>query len=384
MLRLFLLTLVTCLLSMNAGIRAAGLPEKIELPKPTGAYRVGTAVYFWEDPKREEQWTKTPDDHRRLMVQIWYPAAENSPGDRAPYIFELNKIRPSIEKYWEGSFPDVQTHADLNVPVSTAQQQYPVLVLSHGMNSGRFLYTALSEELASRGFIIAAIDHTYWGPGVAFPNGKTVTFDEGMIALDKLDFQEIDRMMLEGITVMAADQAFAAEKLAELNGDSKLFKNKLDLTRMGAIGHSMGGMAATAACLKYTAFKVCISLDGVNHFLNKMPAPSPKPFLLLLNSQWGRDNPAQIKQSYLEAWEQPTVAIINGTRHNSYSDLPLIEPPAEKEGFLEPRRAFQIISSTAAAFLNKHLNRVENENLLTYTELEFIDLRAVEVKEETN
>lgn len=356
------------------------LPKKVELPKPTGKYKIGTVAFHWKDERREELWTKNPNDHRQIMVQLWYPTDEKSKGKKAPYIFDFEKIRPSIEKYWE-DMPDVLHHATLNVPISKSESKYPVLVFSHGMNSSRFIYTSICEELASQGYVVASIDHTYWGPGVTFPDGKIVSFDDGMIARDKLDFNEIDSMMLEGITVMSADQAYVAQRLKELNLNSKIFKNKLDLSKIGSIGHSMGGMAATASCLKYTAFKACISLDGLNYFLNKMPNPSSKPFLLLRNSQWGKKAFPKIKKSYLEAWANPTVAIINGTKHNSFSDIPLIEPPEKKDGMLEPLRAFQIISSYTVSFLDTHLKQSEKD-MPKFSEMEFVDLKAIELKEE--
>ncbi|MGE3467663.1 MAG: alpha/beta hydrolase family protein [Pyrinomonadaceae bacterium] len=359
-------------------IRSDPSPKTVELPKPTGKHKVGTVVYHWIDKKREEPWTKAPADHRQLMVQIWYPGDDKGQGKKAPYIFDLEKIRSSIEKYWNG-IPDVRHHATLDLPVSNAETKYPLLVFSHGMNSSRFLYTSICQELASRGYVVAAIDHTYWGPGVAFPDGTTVKFDDGMIARDKLTSDEIDKMMFEGIEVMSADQAFVAEKLAELNVSSAGFKNRFDLSKMGSIGHSMGGMAATASCLKYSAFKVCVSLDGANSSLHKMPEPSSKAHLLLLNSQWGRRTPALIRSSYQDAWRDPVVAIVVGTKHNFYSDIPLIEQPADLEGLLEPAKAFGVISSYTVAFFDKHLKQKGN-SMPSYPEMELVDLKAHEGK----
>lgn len=371
---------VFCLLA--AGVSAA-VPlnetvirrEQAALPAPTGRYPVGTAVYHWEDASREEPWTRSTDDHRQLMVQIWYPAAEKTGAKKAPYIFDREKLRSSLGKYWP-DMPEVLTSSAMDAPVSSGGSRFPVLVFSHGMNSGRFLYTSISQELASHGYVVASIDHTYWGPGVAFPNGRVVSFDEGMIARDKLGPDEIDRMMVEGIKVMAADQAFVLEKLKGLNSADGPFRDRLDVSIAGAIGHSMGGMAATASCLTYTGFRTCVSLDGVNYFLSGMPAPSPKPFLLLLNSQWGRNAPAKINKNYLEAWANPSVAIIKGTRHNSFSDSPLIEPPEDSAGSLEPERAFRIIAAYTVAFLDRNLKGSNNE-LPGFPEMEFVDLRKI-------
>ena len=382
--KLVLTLLCVCLLlsptNAKVPVEKNKSPTKIvSLPKPTGKYKVGTSTYFWIDKTREELWTLDPKDSRRLMVQIWYPADENNKGIKAPYIFNLEEIGLSIKKYWE-DMPEIEHQSYLNLPVAKAEKKYPVLIFSHGMNSSRFLYTSISQELASQGYIVASIDHTYWGPGVAFPDGKKVSFDDGMISRDKLDFNEIDRMMLEGITVMSADQAFIAGKLRKLNSKDKKFKGRFDLSKMGVIGHSMGGMAATASCLKYKTFKTCISLDGVNYFLNRMPNPSSKPFLLLLNSQWGKNAPPKIKKNYLEAWENPTIFIINGTKHNFYSDIPLIEPPKKKDGLIEPLRAYQIISKYTVSFLDFYLKGKERK-IAQFKEMEEIDLQTIKAPE---
>jgi dienelactone hydrolase len=358
--------------------------EAITLPTPSGPYPVGTVSYHWIDRTREEQWTTELHDFRQLMVQFWYPAKNQNAGREAPYIPELDRLRSSMDQYWPDR-PSVRTHATVGAPLSPARKQYPVVIFSHGMNSARFRYTAIIEELASHGYVVAAIDHTYWGPGVAFPNGKTVGLEEGMMARDKLSSGDIDRITQEGITVMAADQNFVAQELAELNEDGRnstnLFRDRLDLANLGVVGHSMGGMAATRACLEYTAFKACISLDGPNYFLNMMPTSSPKPFLLLLNSDWGLGAPERIKTRYLEAWSDPLVAIIHGTKHNSFSDILLTKTPTNITGLIEPTRALRIISAYCIAFLDQSLRGVPTSLLgkgsEKFPEIEFIDLKAL-------
>jgi dienelactone hydrolase len=317
------------------------------------------------------------------MVQIWYPANREA-GPEAPYIPDLERLHNSIDQYWSDR-PTVHTHATIGAPLSSARKQYSVVIFSHGMNSARFRYTAIVEELASHGYVVASIDHTYWGPGVAFPNGKTVRFEEGMIARDRLSSEDIDRIMQEGITVMAADQNFVAGELAKLNEDARAstnpFRHRLDLKNVGVMGHSMGGMAATRACLEYTAFKACISLDGPNYFLNLMPTSSRKRFLLLLNSDWGLGAPEKIKTGYLEAWADPLVAIIHGTKHNSFSDIPLTKPLANSPGLIEPTRAHRIISAYCLAFFNQSLQSVPTSLLgrasENFPEVEFVNLRTL-------
>jgi dienelactone hydrolase len=358
--------------------------QEISLPIPSGPYSVGTVTYYWVDRTREEQWTPKLNDYRQLAVQFWYPARKGNPERETPYIPDLQRLRASLDQYWPNR-PYVRTHATRGASLSPARRRYPIIVFSHGMNSARFDYTALLEELASHGYVVAAIDHTYWGPGVAFPNGKTVRLEDGMIARDDLSSHDTDRIMQQGITVMADDQNFVAEKLAELNGRARgrqnLFRHRLDLSRIGVMGHSMGGMAATRACLEFTAFKNCVSLDGPNYFMNLMPTKSSKPFLLLLNSDWGLSVPEKIKTIYLEAWSDPVVAIIHGTKHDSFSDLPLTKRLDNAAGLIAPARAHNIISAYCLAFFDKNLKGTPttlfNRSSEKFPEVEFVDLKTL-------
>lgn len=372
--RIRYIRLPSLILTAGVALCAASFSMDNRLPDPTGEYRVGTTVRFFVDESREEPWTGTAGDRRRLAVQFWYPTSART-GSEAPYILDLESIRASIEKYW-GGIPQVETGAFLDAPPLKSGKGLPVVLISHGMNSPRFVYTAISRELASRGYMVGAIDHSYWGPGVAFPDGGPVRFEDGMIALDKLESDEIDSMMIEGVNVMAADQAFVAREVVELNKSDRILKGAFKTGSAASMGHSMGGMAAINSCLRYTAFSTCVSLDGVFYFLSKMPKPSEKPLLLLLNSQWGRGAPEKIAGRYLEAFKNPQVAILNGSKHSYFSDIPLIEGPAELDGLLAPEQAFRIIADETAAFLDANLRGVERKSKKA-EELETVDLSAV-------
>jgi dienelactone hydrolase len=269
---------------------------------------VGTTTLEFSDSRREEPWTATASDRRRLLVQFWYPASAGRVAGRGLH----------------------------------------VIVFSHGMNSTRAKYTAFFEELASRGFVVAAVEHTYWSDGVTFADGTVVTDKDGMPGRVELTSDEIDQMMAAGVQVMAEDDAFVVERLRELTAGrprENPFAGRLDLTRVGVFGHSMGGMAATRACLDYSAFTACLSLDGPFYLMHLQPRPSPKAFLLLLNSDWGRKSPARIRRNYLAAWENPTVAIVGGSHHNTFSDT-----VDERE-----RAARSVIGSLVTAFFEANL-----------------------------
>jgi len=357
-------------------------PDMAKLPAPTGRYSVGTVLYDWADESREEQWSTLPGKRRELMVQVWYPADSTQGRQAEPYVPDFERLKKSLNQDWP-RMPSFKTHAVLGARLSSAEKRYPILVFSHGMNSARFFYTALLEELASHGYIVVAIDHTYWGPGVAFPGGSTVPYEDGMDAVDNLTSDEIDQMMWAGVSVMVGDEVFVEKRFAQLDRDSapsNLFRNRLDLARVGVVGHSMGGQAATRSCLEYTAFKACACLDGLNPFFYLRPKPSKKPFLLLINATWGTTiiSPS-LAQRYLAAWSAPKVFIIRGTKHNSFDDTPLLDPRERAKAPGDPLRAHSVIATLVLNFFDRSFG-YGAEKRLTSNVLEdvvAVDLRRI-------
>ena len=70
--------LFTGLLVSSCGIILSPFIHFKDLPFPTGDYSIGTKIYSWEDQNRKEWFTTDPNDNRKIVVQIWYPASEKS------------------------------------------------------------------------------------------------------------------------------------------------------------------------------------------------------------------------------------------------------------------------------------------------------------------
>lgn len=56
---------------------------------------------------------------------------------------------------------DVYVPALWQGPLDSHQNKFPVVVFSHGVGGNRTTYTTICCELASRGFVVAAIEHRY-------------------------------------------------------------------------------------------------------------------------------------------------------------------------------------------------------------------------------
>ena len=302
--------------------------QSVELPMPSGKYGVGTMVFDLTDNTREETWTPDPNDRRRVVVQMWYPIAHSASPNYAPYIAEAKALKPSLEKYWS-DMPTVRSHAVSMAPIAPGAEKFPVIVFSHGMNSARYFYSALLQDLASNGYIVAAVDHPYWSMAESFSDGKNVSFDQSMVALDKLSPDEIDMMMKEGVVEMGMDEEFVARSLTSgsVPASAKPILARADFAHLVVGGHSMGGMSAQRACIESSQFQACFSLDGAAWgpiHGGMQPSACPKPLLLLLSQQFYRAD-KDFAAKYMQYWKSPDVFLINGSKHRSFTDIALLD-----------------------------------------------------------
>jgi predicted dienelactone hydrolase len=167
--------------------------------------------------------------------------------------------------------PDALSTAETNA-VSDAtpggrQRSLPLVVLSPGFTNSRSTLTALAEDLASHGYVVAGIDHTYESHATAFPDGRVTT----CLA------REAPRRDTEEVAAgRAADVCFV---LDELTGAHPAWPGAglIDPSRVAMAGHSAGGAAAIAAMLADSRIRAGIDMDGAT----AAPIPDeglPRPF----------------------------------------------------------------------------------------------------------
>ena len=157
------------------------------------------------------------------------------------------------------------------------------------------------------------------------------------------------------VHVWTADTRFLLDRLEEMNapGGHPLFAGRLDLDRIGVLGHSMGGATAYRAALDDARIKAGINLDGAQ-FGAPLDRPMGIPFLFVDN-ETGRD---------LNAWayelaEGPAYHVtVKGTEHFSYSDLSLWSPLFQAAGFtgaIDGKRVLHVMNAYTLAFFDQHL-----------------------------
>lgn len=196
------------------------LPTAPELA-PRGDYGVGVTTMQFVNPDQidllnlsEDNPTATYD--RELTVEVWYPAEADAdaievynetlgradqPGSLVPFTFRGRAARDAE-------------------PV-TADGPYPLVIVSHGYPGSRYLMTYLTENLASKGYVVVAIGHTESTFSDVASFGSTL----------------LNRTL---------DQLFVLDQMAQLPDDSVIPATMVDADNTAIVGYSMGGYGALA------------------------------------------------------------------------------------------------------------------------------------------
>lgn len=152
----------------------------------------------------------TPTYDRPLTVEMWYPAVQGSTGDT------------SLDAYIRDGITEVslEGRAVRDAPVANSPDALPLVMISHGFPGNRFLLSHLAENLASKGYVVASIDHT------------------DSTYRDQTTFPSTLRNR-------SLDQLFVLDEIAKINADpTSPFAGLIDTDNTGLIGYSMGGYGA--------------------------------------------------------------------------------------------------------------------------------------------
>jgi dienelactone hydrolase len=349
--------------SADAGDAPAGQGHTLYLPEPTGPGPVGTTSLWLTDVSRPDPWAPGVNA-RELMVSLWYPATA-SDGRTARYMTPAESELQLTSRGITGGPPDalstVRTNAVSDATPEGGQRALPLVVLSPGFTSSRSTLTALAEDLASHGYVVAGIDHTYESFATAFPDGRVTT------CLARQARQRGTGSQEQVAAGRAADVSFV---LGELTGTDRAWPGAglIDPSRIAMAGHSAGGAAAIAAMLADSRIHAGIDMDGAT----AAPIPDPglsRPFLFLgkqSNYTPGKQSPGiPGKPGPVSTWERDWKRLtgwkrwllVAGAVHASFTDLALL---ADQIGIdigaaLPGARSLDITRAYVRAFFDQHL-----------------------------
>lgn len=363
-------------------VLAISLPILLPIPGFTGQrgpFKVGTFYMEMTDPSRRELYSGNPSDPRRLMVQFWYPA-DPRPGDAmAPWMDHPEVIGPAMATYLDlpSFFLDhlkyAHSGAFLDAPVNISQAPYPVLLFSHGWNGFRAQNTNQALLLASHGYIVVAIDHTYGNIATVFPDGSVVynnpqALPEGM---PDAQYLPIANKLAEQ---WSGDMAFVLDTLKVMDQKDAQhgMTGSMDLDKVGVFGHSMGGGSTVEFCARDARCKAGLGLDAYLLPVAEdiLSSGLRQPFLFMFSETWPSKHNWALMDQLAAHSEKVTILTIQGTSHYDYSDLPMLTPLAAQMGLKGPLSASRVMQITGdyplaffdSQFYNKPTDLLDGPN----------------------
>ncbi|WP_413230093.1 alpha/beta hydrolase family protein [Kitasatospora herbaricolor] len=332
-------------------------------PEPSGDFAVGTRVVQWTDPLRPETFTTDPDDRRTVVVQLWYPARQSPAGTRrAQYLGRTEQEARTVSEALAGGVglpgflvdgvPQARSNSVFDAPVDSGGGRFPVVLFSPGSGGVRTQNTAWAEELASHGYLVAALDHPYDSAAVLLTDGRTIDSETASSG----DPDEDEKLAAGWTAIRAADLGFVLTRLDALDRGEvpDPLNGRLDTGRVAVAGHSMGGAAALQAARQDRRFDAVIDLDGYPHGPTS-PALAQPALALTQDISPGTD-PRYLPR-LTEALDASTATsyrlTVSGAAHLTFMDGPLYLPPVPSiVGTLGRTESPRVVAGATLAFLD--------------------------------
>ena len=324
---------------------------------PTGQYSIGTATYEWTDPQRHETYTDAADDYRKLAVQFWYPV-DQEPGTRKAVV--------------------------TGAVLSNQKPAYPVVIFSHGATGIRSSNTSTYRELASHGYVVASIDHSYLNIFTRFSDGEMAFINQRYLnALNSALESEsaIEQEMLAMYQVRVEDMRFTLDQIEAINqnGTAELPAGHLDMQHVGLFGHSAGATTAAETCRQDSRCQAALLIDGTLVFdilethpdgtlvLTNQPFPRP---MMQINSGVLYDMPryqagyAPNRAAFEKTTNPAYNLVIDQANHMNLTDLALLlarpvfsqfNDPQMQTGPIDPKVCMKTLNAYTLAFFDQYL-----------------------------
>lgn len=338
-----------------------------QIPSPSGPFSIGTQDLHLVDTSRPELFTDDPDDHRQLLVRVWYPAEPTTGEALQAYWPEVKHGGPLLLKqlglptFLLDYMALIPSHSYGNAAIAPASSKYPVLVFSHGYTDDLSGQLTVMEELASHGYVIFAISHPYEALITEFPDGQIILVDPRAFSMPHLsESRQIN--LDEQFGTWVKDTYFVLNKLEEMNADQtdSPFSGHLDLQKIGIFGYSFGGATAVEVCLLDRRCQAGANMDGsqfgyVDFSLNHLKVP----FLFFYSENSAGMN--DYIYSAVENWAYRVT--VKGTTHFNFTDKVLWSPYLHYVdsyipyglGPLAAQRMIEIKRAYLLAFFDRHL-----------------------------
>ncbi|XP_034974179.1 platelet-activating factor acetylhydrolase 2, cytoplasmic [Zootoca vivipara] len=362
-----------------------GVTQSLGLPHGKGAFPVGcTDVMVGQTPKG-------------LFFRLFYPCIQQDGAEqpfwipRYEYYYGLSDYM-NMNRKWCAPLLSV-TFGSCKIPVSwdapfqPCSHKYPLIIFSHGLGAFRTVYSAICVEMASRGFVVMALEHRDHSASATYfckLDPETPDFPEAQIREEWLSYQGVPKGQKEfrfrnpqlhqraneckrGLKLIRSiDSGKAVVNLLRTDFDLSVLKDNVDLSKVSVMGHSFGGATAVLALVKEAQFKCAVALDAWMFPLENSVYPKVTKPVLFVNTESFQTAESVAKMKKISAVNKETkVLTILGTVHQSQTDFTfiagnLMNRVFRTRGTIDPYEGLDITNQAALAFLQKHLQLKED------------------------
>ena len=258
---------------------------------------------------------------------------------------------------------------------SSQQKPHPLILFSHGLAYNGMMYSSLCQTIASRGYVVASISHTYGCRSVQFPDGRQIPYN---FPCKSVHFQQGKHIFDIETEIWFGDQVCALNRCICYNVcEGDFLYNRIDESCVGVIGHSMGGCTAIQMCRRDSRVLTAVNLDAPLYGENAM-MPFNKPMMFIfgssvvphMNTSIGKV-PMHYQFIWRKVFNEAWLAKLNlfiascmsdvykitleGIVHATFSDLAYTPDPVTQPWLIDGAQAQRMISEHVCDFFDRYL-----------------------------
>lgn len=356
------------------------MPERI-----IKQYEVGTKVFSFTDERRREL-LGDGTGCRKITVRMYYPVTADSIEGRqkVPYISN-NKMKYIKKTYHLPKSAEIKNETCMyeNVPVAEGKK-FPLVLYNHGYNAYVEANTFLLEEIASAGYIVASVGHSYEGVCTEYEDGSFAPFDkkinklmykkgalrailaQAKILKNKGSIEEVYEEFLKfqkehAPYIVGRLKEWSADTLCALTEVKTRYADYLDLSNgVAATGHSMGGAVAYYLCHTSDEISCGLNIDG-GLFGNYGEMTLTKPFFQIsCRENWNVESAVLLRR------KAPVYcAIFEKMKHIGFTDAKFYIPVKLLVGKMDASVMHRHLTRCHIFFLDKYLKRLDVEKIIS-------------------
>jgi dienelactone hydrolase len=342
--------------------------------------KIGRMVRKVMDENRAEPLNNLKE-YRQWMISIFYQLDESWDEQTTSHFADLFfPYEAEILNLYKGmgvseeALASHRTHCYTDAPMSRNQENSPVILYSPGMGVDRDLYLFNIIQLVMEGYMVVTVGSTYEALYTIFPNEGVIYQSERVRTIPANDLAWQKKL----VDIRVSDLRCVVDTLSSWNESDSVLKQKFDLSRIGAIGHSLGGTAVFELAKRDHRIRAGVMLDGSLHLIENGQTV-PASFLSIrqhfstyqeMKEIWNAEA-AEIfwlgQQALFDTLTGKKFFVkIHGANHSSFTDAPLLFP--KKIESVKP--IHQSINELTVAFFNEFLMKkgeVLTEKISTFT-----------------